>query len=121
MALSPAFCSDDFLTELEKELNNLDNALMRLSMESQEQKSELLNLSDLSMRLQNQLTDSQKEVISLREQSQTLKSQWEGLESSLRKSEIEMRSLRVKNWLLIGGISVTLVLSLVAVITVATK
>ena len=129
LALLPLYCSeDDFLTELEKELTTLDNSLMKLESLSEGQRSELENLSALQLDLQGQvsllqtqLKDSQNQVTILKTQSEKLGSQLEDLEASLKQSEKEMNGLRIRNWLLVGGIGITFALSLVAVIFVAAK
>ena len=130
MACSPISASDEteFLTKLENELTVLDNSLIKLSMVSQEQKSEIENLSILSTNLQTkvrtlqtQLEESQTELTLLQAESKSLESQWEGLKNSLEKEESELRSLTVKNKLLVGGICISLALGLVAVIVVVLK
>lgn len=121
LASLPLFAGDEFLDALEKELNNLDNALMKLESLSEGQRSELQNLSVQVNLLQTQLKDSQNQVAILKTQSQMLESQWEGLKNSLKESDRELTGLKVKNWILVGGISITLVLSLVAVIFVSAK
>ena len=129
LALLPIFCSDgDFLTELETELGNLENSLIKLSTISQEQKTELKNLQSLQWELKtqvitlgNQLEESESQMQDLKEQSEKLKTQWEDLESSLKKSESDVSRLMVWNKILIGGICVTLAVSVVAVIVVAVK
>ena len=122
LALLPVFSSEEeFLTELEKELVTLENSLIKLSMASQEQKSELTNLLNYQTELRNQLNESQEQVTELKNQSEKLKNQWDGLLTSLEKNEKELASLRLGNKLLIGGICVTLVVSVVAIVIVAIK
>jgi len=122
LALLPVFSSEEeFLTELEKELVTLENSLIKLSMASQEQKSELTNLLNYQTELRNQLNESQEQVTELKNQSEKLKNQWDGLLTSLEKNEKELASLRLSNKLLIGGICVTLGVSIVAIIIVAVR
>ena len=69
--------------------------------------------------LQSRLEGSQKELTLLKGQYETLGLQWKDLRSSLDESVNELTKLKVKNGLLIAGISVTVCLSLVAIIMVA--
>lgn len=121
LASLPLFAGDEFLDALEKELNNLDNALMKLETLSAGQKSELESLSVQVNLLQNQLKDSETELTNLKTQSVRLEALWTGYEDSLKQSEKEINRLKVGNGLLIGGIVVTLCLSLFAVIYIAIK
>ena len=128
MVCLPLSASDElgFLDELSLELTRLDKSLESLETLSTNQRNELENLSTLSTSLQmkvgeltSQLEGSQKELTQLKTQYTTLEGQWGDLRNSLDESVKELSGLKVKNGLLIAGISITVGLSLVAIIMVA--